>query len=52
MTPGVGLFSKENISKGGDKKRKVKKKGSRAAYNMNKQTTYIAPKSKMESRVH
>ena len=43
------IFSKEKISKGRNKK-KVKKKGQ--AYDINKQTTNTAPKTKIESRVH
>jgi len=49
----AGLFLYENISKRGDKRGKVKKKMiSREAYDMNdinKQTIYIAPKSKLKS---
>ena len=45
---GPGLFSKEKISK-----EKWRKRISGEAYNINnKQTISIAPKSKMESRVH
>ena len=45
----MGLFSKEKISKGGDKEGKDKEKRiSGEAYNTNKQ----APKSKIESRLH
>ena len=45
---GAGLFSKKKISK-----EKVEKTISeREAYNINKQTIYIAPKSKIESRAH
>jgi len=47
----AGLFSKEKISKG--KEEKVKKKRIEGeACNINKQTIYIAPKSKIESRAH
>ena len=46
-------FSKENISKGGDKLRKNwRKRTSGKAHDINKQTTYIALKSKIELRVH
>jgi len=45
----MGLFSKEKISKGGDKEGKDEEKRiSGEAYNTNKQ----APKSKIESRLH
>jgi len=48
---GAGLFSKEKITEGGISKDKVKKKGiSGEAYDVNEQTIYIAPKSKIESR--
>jgi len=40
----VGLFSKEKISKGGNKYRKKGKRISGESYNINKQTIYIAPK--------
>ena len=53
---GAGPFSKfseENISKGGDKLRKNwRKRTSGKAHDINKQTTYIALKSKIELRAH
>jgi len=48
---GAGLFSKEKI-RNEIFKEKVKKKGSGKAYDINKQTIYIGPKSKIESRAH
>jgi len=45
---GVGLFSKEKISKEKMKKKRI----SGEAHEINKQTIYIAPKSKIESRAH
>jgi len=49
----VGLFSKEEINKGGDKQGKSdEKRISRKAFDINKQTIYTAPKSKIESRAH
>jgi len=44
------MFSKETISKGRNKKEKVKKKGQ--AYDIKKQTINTALKTKIESRVH
>jgi len=50
---GAGLFSTEKISKGGDKQGEIKEKRiSGYAYDINKQTIYIAPKSKIESGAH
>jgi len=50
---GAGRFSKEKISKGGDKQGKSEEKRiSGEAYDINKQTIYIALKSTIESRVH
>ena len=43
--------SKEKISKGGDKYRKVRK-GCGEAYDVNKHTIYIVPKSEIELRAH
>ena len=49
----MGLFSKEKISKGVDKQGKSEEKRlSGEAYNINKQTIYIAPKSKIKSTAH
>ena len=51
----AGLFSKEKMSNGADKTGKgEEKKISGEAYDINKQTIYIAPKakSKTESREH
>jgi len=51
----AGLFSKEKISKGGDKHGKSEeKRASGEEYDINKQTIYIykASKSKIESREH
>jgi len=49
----MGLFSKEKISKGGDKQGKSEeKRTSGEAYDINKQTIYIMPKSKIESMAH
>jgi len=51
----AGLFSKEKISNGADKSGKGEEKRiSGEAYDINKQTIYIAPKakSKTESREH
>ena len=43
----MGLFSKEKISKGGDKKgKREEKRISREARNINKQAIYIAPNQK------
>jgi len=48
----TGLFSEAKISKGGNKQGKSKEKRLRGeVYDMNKQTIYTAPKSKIESRV-
>jgi len=47
----VGLFSKEKIREEISKE-KEKKRISGEACNINKQTVYIAPKSKIESRAH
>ena len=48
----MGLFSKENISKGGDKEGKTEEKRTTGEeYDINKQT-YIGTKSKIESRAH
>ena len=49
---GAGLFSKEKISKGGDEEKAKKKRIRGETYNINMQTIYTAPKSKIESRVH
>jgi len=49
---GAGLFSKEKINKVGEKLGKSEEKGCREAYNIYKQTIYIALKSKIASRVH
>ena len=46
---GAGLFSEEKVSKGG---KSEEKRISGEAYDINKQTVYIAPKSKIESRAH
>ena len=43
--------SKEKISKGGDKYRKVRK-GCGEAYDVNKQIIHMAPKAIIESRAH
>jgi len=49
----AGPLSEEKISNGGDKKGKSQEKRlSGEAYDMNKQTIYIALKSSIESRAH
>ena len=49
----ASLFSRRKISKEGDKWRKSEeKRRSGEAYDINKQTIYIAPKSQVESRAH
>jgi len=49
---GVGLFSKEKITKGGDKKGKRRKKDKSGSTQYKQASNIYSAKSKIESRAH